>query len=348
MQLVELHSKAEKKSFTAFRAELYRGDPGYVCTEKFVLNSVLFRETDFVRSCQILPVQVREGNRVLAQAIVLRHPGLPYIQISFFDALPDCGRAVDMLAGKAREWEREQNAQGIIVGLNAHISYGVGILSEGFDRKNSFDSQYNKSYYREYFAGCRKDTLSTYKCPLERAIGNFPRTTAGCILVRSCNLRRYREETELMRALCEKTIAKTHLYFPTAPLHFYQLTGALKAFLRPENLLFAENEQGETLGFLFWHPDYNQMLAAGREYSLAEIAGSWLFHRKRIDTVKVNALGSLSYRATFALLDRFRQYVQGKYAFVETNFVWDNNLKSSLMMHRLFGTYDRKYEVYYL
>ena len=151
-----------------------------------------------------------------------------------------------------------------------------------------------------------------------------------------------------MRTLCEKTIAKTHLYFSTKPLHFYQLLKDMKPFLRSENLLFAEDGQGRDVGFLFWHPDFNCLLDAGREYSVAAIAARRFLYAKRMDTVKVNALGTLSNAATFALIDAFRRYVQGKYTFVETNFVWDDNIRSSLLMKKILGAPHRKYEVYYL
>ncbi len=348
MKLIEIDSARGKKRFLTFRTELYKNDPGYVCTEKFILKSVLFDETDFAKRCKKLPVQVSENGRVLAQAILIYNDALPYVQISFFDALPDCRTAVERIVSRAREFMHTVGAKGIIVGLNAHISYGVGILTEGFERKISFDSQYNKSYYREYFADCRKDALSTYRAPIERAAEKFPALQESAVKIRFCDLRRFAEETERMRQLCEQTIARTHLYFRTCPLHFYQLIKTLKLFLRPENLLFAEDETGRAVGFLFWHPDYNQMLEGGREYSLAGIAARWLFYGKRIDTAKLNAIGSLSFRATFALIGAFYRLVRERYSFVETNFIWDNNDRSSRLAKRFFGTHDRKYEVYCL
>ena len=347
MEIRRLSTRAQKKGFLSFRSALYQGDAGYVCTDKFVLTDVLFARTEFARDCRVLPLQVREGEKVLAQAMLLQHPALPYLQLSFFDALPDSAGAVQLLVQCARRAAHDWGARGIVAGLNGHLSYGVGILSDGFE-KISFDSLYNKSYYREYFAGYPKDTLSTYRAPLLQAIGNFPQWDVAKIKVRTSNFRTFRAEMERMRALCEKTIAKTHLYFPTKPLHFYQLLKDLKPFLRPENLLFAEDGQGRDVGFLFWHPDFNCLLDAGREYSIAAIAARRLLYAKRMDTVKVNALGTLSNAATFALIDAFRRYVEGKYTFVETNFIWDNNIRSSLLMKKILGAPHRKYEVYYL
>lgn len=348
MELVELDNYNARKSFISFRAELYKCDPCYVCTEKFVLKSVLYDETDFAKSCRKIVAQIRYCNKTVAQAILIYNSRLPYVQVSFFDAMPYCDDAVKMILSRADKFKRETGAKGVIVGLNAHISYGVGILAEGFGKKNSFDNQYNKSYYRKYFTGLPKDTLSTYKGRMEKVISTFPKIKDCKVNIRFCRLDKFCEEMELMRGLCEKTIAKTHLYYPAEPLHFYQLIKTLKPFLKPENLLFAEDKDGKAIGFLFWHPDFNQMLDGGRDYSLLAIGINYILRRKKINTVKVNALGSCSYTATFTLLDTFRRLVQDKYKFVETSFVWDNNIRSSLMMKKLFETYDRKYEVYYL
>ena len=118
--------------------------------------------------------------------------------------------------------------------------------------------------------------------------------------------------------------------------------------LRPQNLQVAEDAQGKTTCFLFCHPDFNQMLEGGKDYSICGIALRWLLHRGDIDTAKVNALGSLSYAATYALTDTFRKLVRDRYTYVETSFVWDNNLRSSLLMKRLFSHGAKKYEVYHL
>lgn len=348
MVLREIYTKTGKKEFIDFRTKIYAKDPYYVCTDKFILKSVLFDETDFIRKCRKKIVQAVENNTILAQAILIYNSAFPYVQVSFFDAMQNNKIAVELILSKARECKQEVNAKGIIIGLNAHLSYGVGILAEGFQRKISFDSQYNKSYYNEYFTKYQQSSLSVYRGSMKAVLQNFPKLETDKVNVRYCRLNKFCEEMELMRRLCEKTIAKTHLYFPTEPLHFYQLIKTLKPFLKPENLLFAEDKKGNTVGFLFWHPDFNQMLKGGKDYCMAGIAFNWFFNQKKIDTVKVNALGSLSNAATFLLINAFRQLVATKYSFVETSFVWDNNVQSSLLMKKLFGKYDRKYEVYYL
>ena len=348
MEIRQLETRADRVKFCKFRTALYAGDECYACTDKFILKDVLYDGTQFARSCRKLPLQVTEGDKVLAQTILIKNDRLPYVQMAFFDALPDCKPAAELLKDKARAWCRQLGAKGAIAGLNAHLSYGVGIFTDGFGSKASFDSPYNKDYYAAYFADCAADGLTVYRGRIDEAEQHFPAIKTDKVRVRYCRMDKFKEETELMRSLCEQTIAQTYLYSPTRPLHFYELLKALKPFLRPQNLLFAEDAQGKTTGFLFWHPDFNQMLEGGKDYSICGIALRWLLHRGDIDTAKVNALGSLSYAATYALTDTFRKLVRDRYTYVETSFVWDNNLRSSLLMKRLFSHGAKKYEVYHL
>ncbi len=347
MKIITLDTKKKKKEFLRFHAQLYKGDKNYVCMENFVLEDILFQRTKFAKDCLVQPVVVKNGEDVVAQAILIYSWKFPFVQIAFFDALQGMPTAVDLILKEAKNLKEQVNGKAIVVGLNGHISYGVGILTDGFAYKNSFDSIYNKDYYADYFSGGRRQGLSTYKGYLQEAIERLPKLSVSGIRVRTCSLKNYRQEMELMRTLCEQTIAKTDLYFPTEEGHFYELTSALKPFLKAENLLFAEDEKGKTLGFLFFHPDFNQALEGGREYSLMGIATSLFLRKKQIDTVKINAIGSLSPRATNALLQEFVKINANKYTYLETTFIWDNNIKSAKIAQRVLVAAHRKYEVFY-
>ncbi len=348
MELKYFVSKKDKKTFLNFRRNLYKGDGSYVCTDTFVLTDILFGATRFAKSCTVRPVAVTENSKTLAQAILIHSPRLPYVQIGFFDALEGQDQAVELIKNAALAAKEELGASGVIVGLNGHISCGVGILTDGFQYKNSFDSLYNKSYYKDYFGGLPTEGLSTYKCALSDAEQHLPKRISKKITVRKCSLKNYESEMALMRELCEKTIANTNLYFQTDEGHFYELTRDLKPFLSEDDLLFALDGRGKAIGFLFSHPDFNQMLSGGKNYSLPEIGLAFLLNKKHIDTVKLNALGSLDVRATLSLLTEFAKLRRERFKYVETNFIWDCNQRSSAVAHKLIGGAHRKYEVYYL
>lgn len=347
MRLTEITDARGRKRYLAFQRNLYAGDPCYVCTSGFALRELLEQTTPFTRACQVVPVMVEEDGQVLAQAMLIFHPSLPVLQISFFEALEGQQRAVDLLLEETKRRAKSLGVSQIVIGLNAHISYGVGILAQGFSHKNTFDSLYNKPWYAGYFQGLRKDTLSTYREEKKSAAGRLPKASPRVEVCQS-DLREFYRETERMRALCEQTIGQTHLYYPTQEGHFYHLMKDLRPFLRDEHLLFAKNRADEDIGFLFWHPDFNEMLSGGREHSLLSIGAAWLLKRNQITTAKLNAIGSRSPAATVALLQEFVLLTGDRYSWLETNFVWDNNLPSTRLNHHLLGEPHRKYEVYWI
>ena len=89
------------------------------------------------------------------------------------------------------------------------------------------------------------------------------------------------------------------------------------------------------------------MLKGGCHNSNFKNAMAYIFHRQRINTEKINAIGTLSPQATLALLTEFSKITGDKYKYLETNFVWDNNLRSTKINKRFFGKPHRKYEVYF-
>lgn len=347
MKLINITDARGRRRYLAFQQALYAGDPCYVSTSSFLLRELLGQTTPFARSCQVMPVLVEEGGRVLAQAIYLYHPGLPALQVACFEALEGQQPAVELLLTEAKQRARALGLSQVVIGLNAHISYGVGILSQGFSHKNTFDSLYNKPWYAGYFQNLRKDTLSTYRGEKRVAEERLPKVSPQVRVCRS-NLKNFYRETERLRMLCEATIGKTHLYYPTGEGHFYHLMKDLRPFLRDEHLLFAQNQAGEDLGFLFWHPDFNEMLSGGREHSMLSIGVAWMVRRNQITTAKLNAIGSLSPRATIALLREFAAVTGDRYRYLETNFVWDCNGPSTRLNRHLLGEPHRKYEVYWI
>lgn len=107
--------------------------------------------------------------------------------------------------------------------------------------------------------------------------------------------------------------------------------------------------EGREVGFLFWHPDFNCTLKAGKAISALNLACGAVFGRKKIDTVKLNSIGVEDEhrgRGTLALLRALRERAGGKYKFIETNFVWDENRRSRLLNLRLLYGECRKFEVY--
>jgi hypothetical protein len=336
--------------FVAFVRRLYAGDPGYCATLAFSLQSALSSTTDFFRSCSSRPVAVERNGDIVAQCLLIHDPALPAVQIGFFEALPDEQAAVDLLLAEARAEAERVGVERVVVGMDGHLSIGVGILVEGFAR-TTFGSTWNKPYYASYFSGLDRSDLTVYGGSVPDSVGRvrrLSRRAPGEVTVREVDLHRWDEELETFRGLCDATLGSTDLYAPTKPGHFAELMGDLRPLLRPENLLFAM-AGGREIGFVFWHPDYNEVLPTGRGLSISGIAWRFFTRQRRIRTVVVNAIGTLPDAPTVttaALLSALADRVDGQYDTYETCFVWDGNAASRGINRYIEATPVRRYAVW--
>ncbi len=341
---------ATKDAYLAFVRELYVGEQGYCATSEFSLVSALERSTRFFASCWLRPVIVRQGGRVVAAAVLIHDRALHSLQVAFFEAVPGVQPAVDAILAEARAEACRRALDGIVVGLNGHLSVGVGILTDGF-RRGTFSSPWNKPYYAAYFSDLERHDLTAFGGQVAEAVGRARAAStapADGVTIRTADPRHWDEELERFRVLCDATLGTTDLYAPTTDGHFADLMGDLVPFLRPENLLFAV-AGGRDVGFVFWHPDYNEVLPTGRRLTIAGIAWRFFTRRRRIRTVVINAIGTLAdapHRTTATLVQRLADEVDGRFDTWETCFVWDGNGASRGINSYLGASPTRRYAVW--
>ncbi len=266
MQILECTTPRDRRLFVAFLHRMYRGNRCFKDTLTGIVRTFLRSSDTFTRQVVIRPLAVREQGQTLAQCMLIVSPALPVLQMGFFEALPGQQAAVDLLLKEARIEAQRRGISHVVIGLNGHVSYGVGILQDHFDDPISFDSLYTPAYYPAYFAGkaSRTRTLTTYifdltRMPIPPRILERIRTQ---FTFRTLEMRRFREEMLLFGDLCNRCLRQTPLYFDRDPQCLYELIADLRPFLKPEHLIFAM--KGETpVGFVFWHPDLHEILPGG-------------------------------------------------------------------------------------
>lgn len=343
----------DRRRFVEFVYRLYAGNACFKDPQVHIARLFLNRSDSFTRACDIRPVTVEEGGRILCEAVFVYHRGLPALQVAFFEALPGQSAAVEVLLEAALQDARRRGLPRVVIGLNGHVCYGVGFLVNRHDEPISFDSVYTPPYYADYFEarGYTAATLSTYRVQPDsvRLDPALAARAAAAIRFRTMEPRRYGRECELLGRLCNACLAGTPLYFERPPGAMRELLAPLRPLLRPENLIFALKD-GREIGFLFWHPDYNQVLAGGVRNSLAKLLLLYGLRRRRIDRFKLNAVGVLPEHrggaALMGLVQQTRGYTAGRYREGETNFVWDSNVASTRFNRHVMGGVCRRYRVY--
>lgn len=353
MQLSSITSSLARRRYIDFIYRVYRGCPYFKDTLISIVRTFLEQSDRFTRAAHIRPLVVTEGGETVAQCMLIAAPQLPVLQIGFFEALPGQAAAVDLLLREAFAECRKLGLHKIVIGLNGHVSYGVGLLTDRFDEPISFDSLYSYPYYPVYFEGrgFSKQTLTSYTFEMDRLhiAPTLAERAKKHFHFRAMDMRRFHEEMRLFGDLCNRCLRSTYLYFERDPECLYELLLPLRSFLKPEHLIFAYHED-EPVGFIFWHPDYNEIMPGGRAVPIWEMGLRYLIFAGRITTMKINAIGVLpAYQqtsATAGLIAETYRYAHARYRRGETNFVWDNNQPSTLLNRRIMHLEYRHYCVF--
>jgi hypothetical protein len=343
MKVCYAFTKKDKKKFKKFRMNLYKNDPFYVSTVEFTCDMLLYKTTTFAASCNIKPVMIIE-DEILCEALLIKAPKDDFVQISFFEAIENADEAVNLLIEEAKKFAISAGVKKIIIGLNGHLSYGVG-LSVDMNKPNTFDSTYTKTYYNKYFEKYTKYDLVAFSNSISNMINTIPKKESN-IVIRPINLKKFKEEIEEFRKVCNETIGKTFLYAPTEKLHFEELLEDMLFFLKPENILMAY-DNNELVGFIFWHPDYNEILKKGKYNSLLSIALRYTLFKNKIKKIKLNAIGVKEKYQGIVTMNLLREVT--KYCHcdeLETNFVWCNNFKSMRLNKHIVKNIERQFAVY--
>lgn len=354
MRIIDVTTKQQKTRFINFIYQVYKEDLNFKDTLIGVVKTFLNKSDTFTSNTYIRPIYVTD-HAILAQCMFIYNQELPVLQIGFFDALPNQEEAVDLIIKEAILEAKAYDLKRIVIGLNGHVSYGVGLLCDHFDLPICFDSLYNKDYYLKYFEKDQfiKHPLTTYHFEMNSV--KFPSAILSRInrdySFRYLDMKNFKEEMLLFGSLCNQTLKDTFLYFPRPPIAMYELMKDLKPFLKPEYLIFAMKD-GKEIGFIFWHPDFNEIIPGGKKNSMIKIGLVYLFNHQKIKNLIINAVGIIEpYKRSavaYGLLYEIYKNAKMKYIGAESNFVWDNNLDSKMFNQRHMHSESRHYCVFTL
>lgn len=344
MKVKYLSTNVELKSFIDFYYKIYKNDPGFVDTDSFVMKDFLFQKTDISRNLQLRIVAIESDARI-CQGIFFASEKTDILYLGYFDCLKNSYGAVNLLIDEGKKIAIEYNKKKIVVGINGHISCGVGIQLDNFKSNTTFDSRYSKPWYQDYFKNCNGLTATTY-IDGNDLIDRFSRIPLSSDFeYRYLDLKKFDEEMTLLSDLCNQTLSSTSYYYLMEPYHMKEMLIGLKFFLKKENVIFVTKDKKE-IGFIFWHPDYNTWFRHGKKNSMLGVLIRSLF--KRVHTCKINAIGVVpEYQNSRALLISFREFarVAIKYSKLETTFIWDNNLSSMSVASKRMSPH-KHYKVY--
>ena len=356
MKLVEVTTKKEQQKFIDFRRKVYKQNPLYVDNNLFMIKEVFANKTSFIENKKIFVINVEEKNEVVCQGIIVYAKDLnEYIQLCFFESLPNQKKAVKLLVDKAIEIGKKLKCKKLVIGLNGHVNYGLGFLNSHFDTKNSFSASVNPEYYNKYFKSfkCEEINLNTYRIS---ALDNRIDKYKGIINKLNKNYtfkffdkKHFEYFAKIYTDLNNKSFVNHRYYYKRNYQEDIEMLKELFLFMKEESLIFAF-DGNNPVGFIMWYPDFNELVKKG-DYFGAKHFFKNLFLNKKIKKIKVMEYGVLEeYRKVglpIGLLNKIFEIVKGDgFTNVETSWILEENKDSNSVCEAICDELYKRYVVY--
>ena len=296
----------DTKAFIRFPWQVYAHDHQWVpplhIERKMFLNP---RKNPFFQHAQVqLFLARRQGQAVgrIAAVVNAVHDEYHNERAGFFglfECLPEAGVA-QVLLNAAQGWVRERGATFLRGPVNLSTNeLDCGLLVEGFDAPPVFQSAYNPPYYAPLLEACGftkcKDLFAFSRSaeeplaqPLLDAIAR--RQTQGNIRIRAVNMRDFRAEVVRISTIYNEAWSDNWGFVPITDAEAQHMAQALRLAVMPELTLLAEID-GEPVGCFVAIPDLNQALRHTRGRLTPWSVVRFLYHRRRIDTVRIAMMG---------------------------------------------------------
>ena len=334
---IKVADKGLINDYIKFCNEVYKNNQYYRDGMSASLKSILKGSAEICKSSIIRPIMVLDSGKIVAVctfAIVDRMKDI--LQLAYFEALDNQERALDKIIEYGKKLAKNHGINRILVGLNFHVNYGLGLLADNYDSIQSFGSSYNHPYYIDYFKRYSSEEINlvSYLADMNSFEFNIKDKLMNRImdkyLVRKANFKDIKGEAEIYTNLNNRAFKNHRFYYERRINEDLELFNDFKLFLKEENLLFVEYE-GKAIGFMLWYPDFNELIEPGEKLGLKTLIKSKILHN-RIKKFKIVELGVIpefhKKGASIALFNYCKQLIKDRYKLCESGWILEDNFDS--------------------
>ncbi|GAA4805590.1 GNAT family N-acetyltransferase [Olivibacter ginsenosidimutans] len=368
MNIVEVSSKSQLKTFIDFPHELYKDDPNYV-PELFVAQRDILTpgKHPFYKHSYIQLFLAYRDNQVVGRIAAIYNTnhnaftGANDGFFGFFDTIND-QEVVDALLDQSIVWLKTKGATKIVGPVNLSTNETCGLLVKGFDRPPVAMMPYNKPYYESLLlhTGLKKQTdllaylvrrnnLNDRSVRLLEALEN--RLLRSNIRIRQIDKKNLKNEIPKIKALYNSAWDKNLGFVPMTDDEFNYMAKDLALLLDPKYAIIAE--QGDKMvGFALGIPDINQILIKikrGRLFPTGIF--KLLFGLKNVTGVRVLLLGVIDgYRKLgieACLYGRLIKNAEGtKLEYAECSWMLEDNYLMNHAIEQINGELYKRYRLF--
>ena len=271
----------------------------------------------------------------------------------------DNKEASRLLLQTAADW-LGQKGMGLMRGPWNFVSQDFGFVYEGFHLEPTVLSSYNPAYYNRQmtaFGMQKAKDLLVYNCDITKGYaipGRFLKFTDRIaerykVTVRSIDMKHLVRDTKIIVRLSNESLSGNWGYYPIRDEEAEQIAADLKMIVHPQAVLIAEAE-GEPIGYIIALPDINHLLKDldGKLFPFGIV--KLLNGIKKLRHYRIWAMGlAKAYQKkgiSILLFRRLNEILAPRKAYVEANYVLEDNILMNNALKQLEFDMVKKYRVY--
>jgi len=276
----------------------------------------------------------------------------------FFESVDDPAVATALLKA-AEQWIAARGMQRMLGPMSFSTNEECALLVDGFQSAPTVMMPYNPPYYAALIESVgytkAKDLLAYFLNgnipPPERLVrGVAHLQQRNAIRIRPVNLRRFRQDVELIQAVYNSAWERNWCFVPMTPEEIADLAKQLRMIGNPNLCLLAEHN-GEAVGFALGLPDYNQALRYinGRLFPVGLFKLLW--YRRYMNSARVLALGLKPGFRNMGIdamlyLRLWQEAPANGLPLVECSWILEDNWPMRRGLERMGGEITKTYRIY--
>ncbi len=351
MEIVAVKTNKQKKEYIKFIYDLYKDDNSYCDMNLIFVKNFLYQKDAYSKRCTVKPIMIYDDKEVKLECIYVIDE-TNEIKLSFIEFKKDSLIYLKELLKYSKELMKEYSREKVVVGVNGQISYGLGILTNNYNRKFEFNSNYNLSYYTkemdEVFPVIKR--AYSYEYNAKNSLSLFDNSMLDDIYnhyeFRFLNMKHFKKDMLIFGELCHECLKTTNYYSKKTPYEMYELMKKMKFIMKKEEIIFVLKD-GKEIGFVYTHPDYAELFSRPKlNYFTFYIR--YLF--QKTSNVIYNIICVLpEYQKSglaVALIHKSIMMRKIKYPNGVSSFILEDNIQSTALCRKLSTGINKEFHLY--
>ena len=133
MEIIEVDSKKLKKQYIDFIYDLYKDDENFCDMNLLFVKNFLYQQDSYSRRCTVKPIMILDEGEVKLEGIYVVDE-TDIIKLSFVEFRRNASKYLQELIAYSKKVIKEFGKKKVVVGINGQISYGLGVLTNNYNR----------------------------------------------------------------------------------------------------------------------------------------------------------------------------------------------------------------------